>query len=228
VGQVAAIELDLGLSDTSPDPASATTANKESLPNDTDKYSLLLTNPFNFDQHLESVRQASNNHQDSMKTLPSHAKPIQTISPEHLRILGRITSELHKRTQAIRTASQAIEARLDMQLQEFQRQIKVLKIAKAGVYDLKEKSGSIVDRGGDLLDKQDLLAKRLDDVVVAMAAERKPDIGEEERKWFDELGKLSNKVRGGPGKDKGLIERMQAVCPASPMRGSPLIFNGFS
>jgi hypothetical protein len=59
---------------------------------------------------------------------------------------------------------------VELQVQEFQRQLKWLKSTKAGFEGLKGQSGGVVGRGEDLLDRQMDLADRLDGVITRMAA----------------------------------------------------------
>lgn len=111
-----------------------------------------------------------------------------------MKLLGEVTSEIRKRTEAIRAASQKVENRLDLQVREYQRQIKLLKSARG---EMKTLSGDDSERVSSIAKKQRELGERLDKVLSsAMASHKGPDVSESERKWFDELEKLHIKVGG--------------------------------
>jgi nucleoporin NUP82 len=115
--------------------------------------------------------------------------PIENITAAHLKLLGEVTTEIRKRTEAIRAASQKVENRLDLQVREYQRQIKLLKSTRGEMKGLSADDGS--ERVSAIAKKQRELGDRLDRVLSsAMASHKGPDVSESERKWFDELEKL--------------------------------------
>jgi nucleoporin NUP82 len=121
--------------------------------------------------------------------------PVENITAAHLKLLGEVTVDIRKRTEAIRAASQKVENRLDLQVREYQRQIKLLKSARGEMKGLSGDDGS--ERVAVIASKQRELGERLDRVLSsAMASHKGPDVSESERKWFDELEKLHCKVGG--------------------------------
>ena len=119
--------------------------------------------------------------------------PVENITAAHLKLLGEVTVDIRKRTEAIRAASQKVENRLDLQVREYQRQIKLLKSARGEMKGLSKDDGS--ERVSAIASKQRALGERLDRVLSsAMASHKGPDVSESERKWFDELEKLHGKV----------------------------------
>lgn len=130
--------------------------------------------------------------------------PVENITAAHLKLLGEVTTEIRKRTEAIRAASQKVENRLDLQVREYQRQIKLLKSTRGEMKTLSGDDES--ERVGAIAKKQRELGERLDRVLSnAMASHKGPDVSESERKWFDELEKLHSQVRG-------LSTRFNQVC----------------
>jgi nucleoporin NUP82 len=121
--------------------------------------------------------------------------PIETITAAHLKLLGEVTTEIRKRTEAIRAASQKVENRLDLQVREYQRQIKLLKSTRGEMKGLSADDGS--ERVSAIAQKQRELGDRLDRVLSsAMASHKGPDVSESERKWFEELEKLHTQMGG--------------------------------
>jgi nucleoporin NUP82 len=121
--------------------------------------------------------------------------PIENITAAHLKLLGEVTTEIRKRTEAIRAASQKVENRLDLQVREYQRQIKLLKSTRGEMKGLSGDDGS--ERVSAIAKKQRELGDRLDRVLSsAMASHKGPDVSESERKWFEELEKLHTQMGG--------------------------------
>ncbi|WWD20148.1 hypothetical protein CI109_104624 [Kwoniella shandongensis] len=214
-GQVAFVEMDLRIADSGVVPPSATSS-AQSAPTHSDQsdpQSLLLAKPFDADRLIASIRQPNPPYNPSSilkQRLPDYNKPTSSITPEHLRVLGEISSQVQNRSEAIRNASQTIENRLDMQVKELQRQIKLLRECQASIEQLKETK--TLSRAEDLTSKQENIAERLDGVLGSMAAEYKPQVGEVERKWFEELERLKMRVRGGGVvRGKALASRAQVL-----------------
>ncbi|WRT69531.1 uncharacterized protein IL334_006518 [Kwoniella shivajii] len=222
-GQVASVELDLKVADVPAITSGATTTDRTTTAVDPDSQSLLLAKPLDFDKFVQSIRKPATPFNPMgvlRQRIPDSSKPASTINPEHLRVLGEISSQFTNRTQAIRSASQSIENRLDLEVQELQRQIKLLRDCQDKVASLKKNIA--ISRAEELLDKQDRLASRLDGIVVKLSEEFRPEVGEMERKWFDELERLKVRVRGGGVVSKGralttktqiLKEQLAAVKP---------------
>jgi nucleoporin NUP82 len=142
--------------------------------------------------------------------------PVENITAAHLKLLGEVTVDIRKRTEAIRAASQKVENRLDLQVREYQRQIKLLKSARGEMKGLSGDDGS--ERVSAIASKQRELGERLDRVLSsAMASHKGPDVSESERKWFDELEKLHGKVGS-------LSTRFSQVSNPSP---PPLIISDY-
>nr|XP_018260420.1 uncharacterized protein I303_07339 [Kwoniella dejecticola CBS 10117]OBR82578.1 hypothetical protein I303_07339 [Kwoniella dejecticola CBS 10117] len=219
-GQAAFVELDIRISDSSALlPASSSTKEASVKLDEPDARSLLIVKPLDFDKLTSSVRNPSSPY-NPLATLrqkiPDSAKVITEVKPDHLRVLGEISSQVRNRTQAIRSGSQAVENRLDLQVKELQRQIKLLRDCQNQIADLKKNVA--INRAEELLAKQQDLGSKLDGVVQKLSEEFRPDIGDSERKWFDELERLKIRVRGGSGivgissnKGKALITRTQVL-----------------
>ena len=211
--QLAAVEMDFRIANSATElPLSPVKVAKElTIEEERHGQSLLLAKPLDIGRLVTSIRHPGDYNPRALARKHSeHSKPIQTVSPGHLRVLGEMTSQVQARTQAIRAASQAIESRLDLQVREFQRQLRLVKECSSRIAELK--NGSMRIHAEKLLDDQSQLGDRLDRVLVAMSGEYKPQIGEAERRWFDELERLKARIRGGgPGRGKGLVGRVHVV-----------------
>ncbi|WVQ96138.1 hypothetical protein IAU59_003240 [Kwoniella sp. CBS 9459] len=216
-GQLACVEMDLHIADSSailPPPSAQQSVQSIESPDAPDSRSLLLAKPLDIDKLINSIRQPSTpyNPYAILKRVPDAGKPTTTITPEHLRALGEISSQVQNRAQAIRPASETIEKRLDLEVQELQRQIRLLRECQSKVQALKNHEA--IARAESLLENQDKLAKRLDEVLRDMTEGFRPEIGDSERKWFDELERLRTRIRGGGGvvsKGKALATKAQVL-----------------
>nr|XP_019009175.1 uncharacterized protein I206_05821 [Kwoniella pini CBS 10737]OCF47956.1 hypothetical protein I206_05821 [Kwoniella pini CBS 10737] len=215
-GQAAFVELDLRISDSAA--LLPTTTSLEKMTNkvdEQDSHSLLLVKPLDFDKLITTIHNPSvpyNPVSNLRQKIPDASKSINEVKPDHLRVLGEISSQVRNRSQAIRNASQIVENRLDLQVKELQRQIKLLKECQSRVAELKKNAA--ITRAEELLERQESLGSNLDGVVRKLSEEFRPGIGDSERKWFDELERLRIRVRGGSGivgKGKALTTRTQIL-----------------
>lgn len=211
--QLAAVEMDFRVPDSGTDfVQSPAKSFKDSLTEEKrDTQNLLLASPLDIDKLIASTQTSRDFEPRALiRKLPDYSKPIQRVSPDHLRVLGEIISQIHARTQAVRAASQAIENRLDLENQELQRQIRPVKECSSAIAELRKSQTKM--RAQEMMEKQGKLGERLDKVLVAMSAEYRPQIGEVERKWFDELERLKARIRGaGALRGKGLAGRAHVV-----------------
>lgn len=148
----------------------------------------LLSKPLDITALINSITSPSDyDPRGLVRARPDSRKPLNEINASQLKLLGDITSQIRRRTEAIRAASQTIENRLDLQVKEYQRQLKLLKSARYEMKDVisKEDSSDRIDR---ITRHQRRLADRLDKVVsTAMASHTGPDLSESERKYLREL-----------------------------------------
>jgi nucleoporin NUP82 len=211
--QLAAVELDYRVTDIDPSHVSTPDDAPSSQPKaESDPHSL-LAKPLDIDRLLKDIRQPSQPYQPRalLNQTLNKSQPLTSITAEHLRTLGQVASQLHTRIEAVRLASQAVEHRLDLQLSEFKRQIALLTECRSRIKALQDRVP--LKRAETLLVNQMELADRLDRVLSSMTEEYRPKVGEVERKWFGELERLSQRVKGGGQvkRGKALIHRAQVV-----------------
>lgn len=104
---------------------------------------------------------------------------------------------IQNRIEALKTASQLVERHLDLQVQEFQRQLQVLKTSQDQLEIVRKHDA--VKRAEGMMLRQGALAGRMDKVLSGLTAMYRPPIGEVERNWFDELEVMRVRVQGGKG-----------------------------
>lgn len=155
----------------------------------------------------------------AIRKLPDGRKALQTIGAEHLRALATASSEIRARAESVRAASKALEHRLDSQVAEYDRQLDLVRDAAAAIPELRSRTGSTEERTRTMAAAQTVLVERLDAVLNALLAEYRPQIGEVERKWFDELERIQQRVQGAkrvPGmghRAQVLKEQLDVVRP---------------
>lgn len=104
---------------------------------------------------------------------------------------------LQTRIDAIRSASQAVERHLDLQVQEFQRQLQTLQKSSNQLEIVKEHNP--IKRAEEMMKRQGELAGRMDKVLSGLTGMYRPPIGEVEKRWFKELEEVRVKVQGAKG-----------------------------
>lgn len=187
-GQLAASELDFRVADHLSSSFSAKkSSGRTTSPPAVDNRSL-LSKPLDFTALTTTVTSpADYDPRRLVRSRPDARRPLTEINASQLKLLGDVTSQIRRRTEAIRAASQTIEHRLDLQVKEYQRQLKVLKSARG---QMKQVTGGddASQRVERIAKQQKALAERLDKVVSrAMASHTGPDLGDAERKWLKEL-----------------------------------------
>jgi nucleoporin NUP82 len=148
----------------------------------------LLSKPLDITALINSITSPSDyDPRGPLRSRSDSRKPLNEINASQLKLLGDITSQIRRRTKAIRAASQTIENRLDLQVKEYQRQLKLLKSTRSDMKEVASREDSS-DRIERITKHQRSLADRLDKVVtVAMANHKGPDLSESERKYLKEL-----------------------------------------
>jgi len=171
--------------------------------------SLLSANPLSIDDLLIGIRAKAVDPRTAARAIST--APINSASGQTLRQIAEVISKLQSWTQQIRAASQALENHLDMCAKEFQRQIRVTKQCQGGHERIRDNKNQV--RAAKLLERQGDMARRLDKVLAKLGGQYRPEVGEVERKWFEEVERLRRAV-GSEGGDEGLAGRADAVSPA--------------
>ncbi|TXT13342.1 hypothetical protein VHUM_00709 [Vanrija humicola] len=200
-GQLATVELDFRVQDRG-DGAPPSEVAEEPAPSDVPDAQSLLVKPFDTKALVASIRSP-----------PNSGKPLANIGPDHLRALAEASSQVRAQAEAVRTASGVVERRVDLQVAEYARQLSVLRDAAARAKETRETATASTERYEQMVVEQVALADRLDAVLSAMLAEYRPQIGQVERKWFDELDRLQQRVSGGTAvrRNQTLVHRAQVL-----------------
>ncbi|KAL1408218.1 hypothetical protein Q8F55_005024 [Vanrija albida] len=213
-GQLATVELDFRVQDRG-DGAPPAEVVDEPTPADVPDAQSLLVKPFDTKAIIASVRSPAQpfNPRAAVRKLPDSGKQLATIGPDHLRALADASSQVRAQAEAVRTASAAVERRVDLQVAEFARQLSVLRDAAARAKAARDTATASAERYEQMVVEQVALADRLDAILSAMLAEYRPQIGQVERKWFDELDRLRQRVNGGAAvrRNQTLLHRAQVL-----------------
>lgn len=205
-GQLAAVEMDFRVQDRGLPPPQ-----EDPVP-DTDSRSL-LTKPFDYDALLAPIRSPSTpfNPMGAVRKVRGSAKPIESIGPEHLRALADASSQVSARAQAVRNGSALTERRVDLAITESARQLKSLRDASAGITSVRDRAAANAVRASAMAETQSSISDRLDVVLNTLLSEYRPQIGDVERKWFDELERLRARVQGAGKRPQGMQHKAQVL-----------------
>ncbi|WVR08211.1 hypothetical protein IAU60_005258 [Kwoniella sp. DSM 27419] len=221
-GQLAFVETNLRVAETSTVLPSETGGQSKSAKSEVANPSL-LAKPLDFTGLISTLREPStayNPLSTLRKGIPEANKPVEKVTTDHLRVLGEIAKQIQPRSQAVRSASRAIEGRLDLEVQELQRQIRMLRECQTKIAMLKKTEAS--ERAKRLLEKQQDLTGRLDGMLRRVDRGPGPEVSQAEKQWFDEVERLGIKVWGGGDVQKGkdlttrthdLREELEALKP---------------
>ncbi|KAL7421188.1 hypothetical protein Q5752_004073 [Cryptotrichosporon argae] len=198
-GQLATVEMDYCV-----DTALATPTAAEFALVDADALAI-LSEPFDTAPLLASTRSST----DVLAAVRRHLtarQPLQTVTAEQVRLLVAASEALRDRLDAVRTSSQALEEHVDVLALEVQRHLSLLKECSARIGEMHARRA--LERVDAIVAAQAKLGDRLDRVLADLMSEYRPQIGEVEQKWFDELDRL--RARVGTGK-AGLAQRTQLL-----------------
>ncbi|RXK35413.1 hypothetical protein M231_07317 [Tremella mesenterica] len=206
-GQLATVELDFQPSsstDVSMSPAKSVKVIPAAIQSE-DPQSLLVR--FDIDNLVSSLIRPAQpfNPYPLLRKIPDYNVPLQMISPEHLKGFGTVSEAFQTRLQAIQDASDELEHRVDVQIKEYHRQLKLLKDCHMRISELHSQSRR--KRVEELLRAQEVMSDRLTSLISRLAVEYRPQVGEAEKKWFEELDRLKSRVAG----NRGLTARVQNV-----------------
>ncbi|CAK9780672.1 hypothetical protein CC85DRAFT_287955 [Cutaneotrichosporon oleaginosum] len=197
-GQLATVEMDVRVPDwrlSAPKSAPVPDKNSESL----------LSTPFEV-----SLPGGDFNPKAAIRKAPDSHKALSAISPEHITALRDAAAQIKTRSRAVEAASAKVEARLDLQVKEYARQLAVLRQCAASTSALRSAAMRSTERAEAVLQAQDALGDRLDAVITALMAQQRPQIGAVERSWFDELYRVQARVNGARGAP-GFAARLQVL-----------------
>lgn len=151
----------------------------------------------------------------------SNGKALESITPENLRFIGKTVQSFRSDVRETLSAGATVQARLDLQLKELERQLAKLASVSDLASDLrngeagaggKEGLKSRVER---VTETQLGLISRVDKVLQKLMDNHQPLLSDYEQKWFAELKRMKEDVGGDAD---GLKERTTLVSPPWPTR----------
>ncbi|BGP45314.1 hypothetical protein JCM10450v2_001132 [Rhodotorula kratochvilovae] len=155
--------------------------------------------------------------QPAVPHLPSTKKEL-SITPDTLRALGTHVSSVQTAVRDLVSAADAVQARLELQMQELARQVSKLRDLDTRRAELGRSIAPSGAGGGGLAarvrtaeETQRALLARTDAVLQRLMESHQPQLSTFERKWFDELARVRDQVDGGDEGDGGLALRAQRL-----------------
>ena len=128
------------------------------------------------------------------------SKPFESISPENLRFLGKTVQSFRSDIRDTLSAGSTVQARLDLQLKELERQLS--KLASASDMAEELRNGEVGAGGKEglrkrverVMETQGALIGRVDKVLQKLMDNHQPLLSDYEQKWFGELGRMKEEV----------------------------------
>ncbi|CED82201.1 Nucleoporin Nup88 [Phaffia rhodozyma] len=181
----------------------APTPSSSSPPSPSSHYtSYLRTDPFVVPTILEDRSSLPLKARIALPPPPSgQTKTLESITPDNLRYLGKTIQSFRSSTREILSAGSAVQARLDLQLKELERQMdKVMKIEDltasmrfGSKHGSKEGLQARVERVRNV---QKELISRVDKTLQGLMDRHQPMLSDMEKAWFAELRQLNEEVGG--------------------------------
>ncbi|KAG5519929.1 hypothetical protein PMAC_000206 [Pneumocystis sp. 'macacae'] len=138
-------------------------------------------------------------------TVPIEFRNKFVVSQESLRFLGKVALETRKNSEKLHNLIVSMYRRLELQGQEFTRQLEKLYTLKDKIDIITSKSSS--ERLKNAIDNQKILQKRADQILQKLIKSHSPTLSDYEKKWFNELKRIKMKTYG----NKGFNEKIQLL-----------------
>lgn len=135
------------------------------------------------------------------------AKGAIDASPAALRAFGQATEAVRQRLEDVAHAGQSIQARVAQQMREMQRQVTCLAQAVERTHHMRAET--LEKRIANLDETQRSTMRRLDSLLQHLMDEHAPQLSVYERRWFDELQRMSREFLGDNAQAK---EHLLKVC----------------
>lgn len=154
-----------------------------------------------------------------LPTNPVHSLPAGTnskefvLTPDTLRFIGKTVAQIGSQINELKVAYRAAASRAGLQKKELGRQIDLCKIMEERMEKLKGPVRKNSDVAFSNFQKeQKALMARLDRLLQALIKQASPELSEQETKWFEELRRMREEVRGsGRYDDESLVARTKLV-----------------
>lgn len=153
-----------------------------------------------------------------------HTRDAIAITPQTLRYLGGVVSNVRRHTHALTASANSVQDRLSLQIRESARQIDRLAHVAQVATNPSNQAGVGSGKGGRVhavsLDQLALLA-RMDRLLQRLMDRHQPTLSVHETKWFEELARIRDEVGGsgggknGDAKGRALQARMSRVSALS-------------
>jgi len=205
VGVELALRIDASATafDDAPAAAAAPAKPAAAIPTEPAYVSLLSQTPFTVPPFLARLRTAL----PVLTRLPTTRDELR-ITPDTLRQLGKHVQAAQTAMRDLVAASGVVSARVELQMRELVRQVDKVRELDARRAELGKSvgasgaPGAVEQRVRAAEEKQLALLARTDRVLQRLVEGHQPQVSAVERKWFDELERLSEQVDGGVDEDE--------------------------
>jgi nucleoporin NUP82 len=134
------------------------------------------------------------------------AKSEFVLTPDTLRFLGSTVEQFRSQIREVQLAHQAAEARAALQQQELTRQQETCKKMAQLLDQLKgARQSTTTEKVERVRAAQQALLARLDRILQAMMQKASPELSEHETKWFRELSRMKEEVKGAGRYDQNSL-----------------------
>lgn len=128
------------------------------------------------------------------------------LTPDSLRYLGKVVTDLANQMHEVLLANHAVSLRSDLQKSEFQHQQGRCGEMMAMMEQLKgPRYANLTERVQRIRDSQKALSARQDRILQNLVQQASPELSEHEKKWFDELKRMKEEVAGAGRYDEGSL-----------------------
>ncbi|OLL25409.1 Nucleoporin nup82 [Neolecta irregularis DAH-3] len=135
--------------------------------------------------------------------IPPSARGQLEVTEDSLRFLGKSAQANREQMHALYLAAVSMHQRLDLQLLELQRQLEKLRESQLKL----STSSNAEERVEKAVSIQKDLQNRADILLQKLMNNHSPILSDHEKKWFDELKRISIRIEGSRGFD----QRLQTV-----------------
>ena len=136
---------------------------------------------------------------------PPSAKEEFKLTPDSLRYLGKVVTNLTNQIHEILVANRAVTLRNDLQKKEFQLQQGRCGEMMDAIDQLNDRYVNMTKRAQRIRESQKALSARQDRILQTLVQQASPELSEHEKKWFDELKRMKEEVVGAGRYDEGSL-----------------------
>lgn len=141
------------------------------------------------------------------------------LTPDTLRFLGTQVASITTHIRAVQLAHKSIDARVDLQKNEFARiqgkcgeMLRIIEVMKERIKNIQgSKEEGITGKVEKMKGKHKELMGRADRILQVLMNGASPELSECETKWFEELARMKAEITGAGKFDEGSLKARTAL-----------------